>query len=235
MLNGDDIEGQRVNEDPSSILDRPFIDGVPVRRNSRGGSAADRTPLSLLYRFVNTLAVQLLMFMLMFVDLGFLLYEFISGSVRFELVTLCTCSLFFIELLVVIGYNELSQYLRFDRAWKIAEIVLVTISFAFEYIEYIVENSLPASDLVGKLRFFRAIRFLRVFIVFRTRSRSLVSAIRRFVSADRRRYQEDGFDLDLTYVYDRVIAMSWPSASPAAQCASSCRGNPSSVIRTKNT
>ncbi|XP_054983129.1 phosphatidylinositol 3,4,5-trisphosphate 3-phosphatase TPTE2-like [Sorex araneus] len=42
--------------------------------------------------------------------------------------------------------------------------------------------------------------------------RQLETLTRRMVSGNKRRYTKDGFDLDLTYVTDRVIAMSFPSS-----------------------
>ena len=38
-------------------------------------------------------------------------------------------------------------------------------------------------------------------------------ALKQLVSKKKRRYKADGFDLDLSYVTDRVIAMGYPSES----------------------
>ncbi len=40
----------------------------------------------------------------------------------------------------------------------------------------------------------------------------MANAVRALVSKKKKRFQEDGFDLDLTYVTDRIIAMGFPSS-----------------------
>ena len=48
-------------------------------------------------------------------------------------------------------------------------------------------------------------------LIFAQPRRSLLSASRSLVSQNKRRLTIDGADLDLTYVSERIIAMSYPS------------------------
>lgn len=190
-----------------------FDDGTASAYPSEyeAGPRRATTPLGFLYRISQSFIFQVIMLLVTMTDIGFLVYEFSTGSVRFSTVTLCTSLSFFIELLIVIGYDGFTKHFLYDTKWLVAEAIIVAASFVVEYTEYILEAELPQSWLSGRLRYFRAVRFFRVIIICRTRYHKLVSALRRLVSADRRRYVDDGFDLDLTYVHTNVIAMSWPS------------------------
>eukprot|EP01062_Namystynia_karyoxenos_P083012 TRINITY_DN9461_c0_g3_i1.p1 TRINITY_DN9461_c0_g3~~TRINITY_DN9461_c0_g3_i1.p1 ORF type:complete len:595 (+),score=205.28 TRINITY_DN9461_c0_g3_i1:108-1892(+) len=103
------------------------------------------------------------------------------------------------------------------RAWNIAEIVVITLCFFMEVITLaLTEQMGRGSSLVGPfvIGVFRAFRFTRVgrfLIVAHRRQAEAKRKMRKLVSSDRRRYKDERFDLDLTYITPKIIAMSWPS------------------------
>ncbi|KAJ7997568.1 hypothetical protein DPEC_G00230350 [Dallia pectoralis] len=94
-------------------------------------------------------------------------------------------------------------------------IVIITLGVTMIYFFSDLNGPSLIPRVVTFLRFLRIIILVRIFRLA-SQKKELEKVTRRMVSENKRRYQKDGFDLDLTYVTDRVIGMSFPSSGKQA-------------------
>ncbi|XP_042301411.1 phosphatidylinositol 3,4,5-trisphosphate 3-phosphatase TPTE2-like isoform X2 [Sceloporus undulatus] len=158
---------------------------------------------------------------LIFVDLVLVVLSLLIGDRYLSLermignISLAIALFFLLDVILRVYVEGFRKY--FESTLNILDgiIILGTLSVNIVY---------SSSDLSGLSQIPRTViifRILRIIIlirVFRLASEKerLEKVTRRMVSENKRRYIKDGFDLDLTYVTARVIAMSFPSSGQQA-------------------
>ena len=185
----------------SEVADDPSKPPVPGRNLPYARWYLRRILESILFRVATML--------LILVDICFVIADLATTSERGSVSVYSVLDLILTCYFVVeIGLRIFAlSYPIFFSAWY------NVVDFAVVLITFIVACMAVSGSSWGPLGLFTFLRFVRLIRLFRiyTEKKQLVTAARQMVSQNKRRFQQDGYDLDLTYVTARVIATSFPS------------------------
>ena len=175
-----------------------------------------------LEQVMDSIPVNLLVTVMVLLDLiTYLVFALGADESSIEPPWMLSLSAIIVALLLAeLTLRQVGMGKRFWKSqWNLFDTLVIWLSAVIILFRIIVDRSqLPGFDAVMVLRVVSRVaiglRVLRVLINYK-RARKLhghvVKELRSTVSQNKRRYVKHGFDLDLTYITNRVIAMSAPA------------------------
>ncbi|XP_071746917.1 phosphatidylinositol 3,4,5-trisphosphate 3-phosphatase TPTE2 isoform X2 [Lepeophtheirus salmonis] len=161
-----------------------------------------------LRRMVESIYFRIFTLLLILIDLIVIVVDLSTEERNYTLLYIDFGITVYFVFEIILRIIALTVPLFFSHWYNVVDFAVVLITFI------VVTVSITGQEWSRTLAIFVVFRFIRILRLIRlyTEKKQLETATRQFISQNKRRYQQDGYDLDLTYVTARVIATSFPSS-----------------------